>query len=122
MSSIDLKNRLKYAKNMLKNYSSTMWTDETNFYLDGTSFQHKFNPKNQARAAHGRGWRKPSAGLKENCTSKGAKVGSGGRVAHFIVAILYKIGTVVCQQYERMNGAFFTEFVKNKFPEYLVNV
>ena len=117
LSSNDLKDRLKFAKQMLKNYSSTVWTDEINFYLDGTSFQHKFNPKDQARAPHGREWRKPSEGLKKDCTSKGAKVGSGGRVAHFIMAISYKCGTVVCQQYERMNGKVFTEFVKNKFPE-----
>ena len=72
---------------MLKNYSSTVWTDEINFYLDGTSFQHKFNRNDQARAPHGREWRKPSEGLKKDCTSKGAKVGNEGRVAHFIVAI-----------------------------------
>ena len=45
---------------MLKNHSSTVWTDEIKFYLDGTSFQQKFNPKDQARAPHGRKWRKPS--------------------------------------------------------------
>ena len=102
---------------MLKNHSSTVWTDEINFYHDGTSFQLKFNPKDQTIAPLGREWRKPSAELKKDCISKGAKVENGGRVAHFIVAISYKIGTVVCQQYERINGAFFTEFVKNKFPE-----
>ena len=98
---------------MLKNYSSPVWTDEINLYLDGTSFQHKFNPKDQARGPHGREWRKPSEGLKKDCTSKGAKVGSGGRVAHFIVPISYKSGTVAYHQYERMNGKFFTDFVKN---------
>lgn len=94
-----------------------MWTDEINFYLDGTSFQHKFNPKDQARGPHGKEWRKPSEGLKKNCISKGAKVGSGRRVAHFKVAIPYKSGTVLCHQYECMNGKCFTEFVENKFPE-----
>ena len=67
MSSVDLKDELKFKK-------------KKNFYLDGTSFQHKFNPKDQARTPHGREWRKPSEGLKKDCTSKGAKVGSGGRV------------------------------------------
>ena len=43
-----------------------MWTDEINFYLDGTSFQHKFNPKDQARGPHGKEWRKPSEGLKKD--------------------------------------------------------
>ena len=72
---------------MQKNYSSNVRTYKINFYLHGTSFQHKFNPKYQARAPHKREWRKPSEGLKKECTSKGAKVGSGGTIAHFIVAI-----------------------------------
>ena len=55
--------------------------------------------------------------MKRDCTSKEAKAGTGGRVAHIIVAISYKNGTVLCEQYEHMNENFFTEFVKNKFPE-----
>ena len=98
---------------MLKNYSSPVRTDEINLYLDGTSFQLKFNPKDQARGPHGREWGKPSEGWKKDCTSKGAKLGSRGRVAHVIVPISYKSGTVAYHQYEPMNGKFFTDFVKN---------
>lgn len=46
-----------------------------------------------------------------------AKVRSRGRAAHFIVVVSNKSGTFVCQQYERMNRKFFTEFAKNNFPE-----
>ena len=64
MSLADSKNQLKLSKKKkkkkLKNHSSTVRTDEIKFYLDGTSFQQKFNPKDQARAPHGREWRKPS--------------------------------------------------------------
>ena len=102
---------------MLKNYSSPVWTNEINFYLDGTSFQHKFYPKDQARGPHRRECWNPSEGFKADCTWKGAQLGSGGRVAHFIVAILYKSGGVACHEHERTNGKFFTDFVKNKFPE-----
>ena len=101
---------------MLKTYSSTVWTDKINFCIDDT-FQHKFNRKYQARAPHGREWRKPSERLKKECSSKGVKVGSGGTVAHFIMAISHKSGTGVCQHYDRMNYKLFTEFVKNKFAE-----
>ena len=73
MSSVDLKDELKFKKK------------KNNFYLDGTSFLHKFNPTDQARAPHGREWRKPREGLKKDCTSKGAKVGSGGRVTQGII-------------------------------------
>lgn len=116
-STSDLKIRLKFSKKMLKIYGWTVWTDEMNFYLNGTSFHHKFNQKDQARAPHETEWWKTSEGLKRDCTSKEAKAGTGGRVAHIIVAISYKNGTVVCQQYEHMNENFLTEFVKNKFPE-----
>ena len=84
-----------------------MWTDEINFYLNGTSFHHKFNRKDQARASHEREWWKTSEGLKKDCTSKGAKRRTEGRVAHIIVAISYANGTVVCQQYKHMNRNFF---------------
>ena len=122
LSSSDLRNRLKFAKKMLKNYSSPVWTNETNFYLDGTSFQHKFYPKDQARGPHRRECWHPSEGFKKDCTWKGAQLGIGGRVAHFIVAILYKSGSVACHEHERTNGKFFTDFVKNKFQKSLENV
>ena len=100
-------------------YILTVWTYEINFYLDDTSFQQRFSPKDLARAPNGRQWWKPSEVLKKDCTSKGAEIGSGGRVSHFplLEDILYKNGTVVYQRYERINGKFFTEFVKNKFPQ-----
>ena len=98
-----------------------MWTDEINFYHDGTSFQLKFNPKDQTIAPLGREWRKPSAELKKDCTSKGAKVENGGRVAHFIVAISYKIGTVVCQQYDASMEHFLQNLLKTNSQKCLVN-
>ena len=75
---------------MLKNYSSPVWTKEINFYLDDTSFQHKFYPKDQARGPHQRECWHPNEGFKKDCTWKGAQLGSGGRVAHLIVSFVLK--------------------------------
>lgn len=40
-------------------------------------------------------WRKPLDGLKFNHTVKGCHKGSGGRVAHFMVAIAYGRGVIL---------------------------
>ena len=36
---------------------------------------------------------------------------------HLIVGISYKRGDVICELYETTNCLYFTNFVKNKFPE-----
>ena len=46
------------------------------------------------------------------CTSKGGKVGSGGKV---IVAISYGKGAIVCHQYDKLDGAYFAKFVQDNF-------
>ena len=38
--------------------------------------------------------------------AKGKKVGTGGKVAKFIVAISFGKGVVICERYETMNGNF----------------
>ena len=43
---------------------------------------------------------------------------SGGRVAHFIVAIAHQEGLVLCEQYEgKINGYMFSDFIKACFQE-----
>ena len=45
-------------------------------------------------------------------------MGSGGRVAHFIVAIAHQKGVVLCEQYEgKINGDMFSDFIKTHFQE-----
>lgn len=121
MSKEDLKKRVKFARDMIKNHSPDLWTKEISFYLDATSFVHKTNPADQARAPKSREWRKKKEGLKRGCTAKGKKVGSGGRVAHFLVAISYKHGVITCQQYDKMDGHFFANFVKKNFRKMFKN-
>ena len=44
-------------------------------------------------------------------------MGTGGRTAHFIVAMCYGKGVLVCEQYEKMNGSYFADFVKRNFND-----
>ena len=42
----------------------------------------------------------------------------GGKVAHFLVAIAYKKGVILAEQYEgQLNGEKFSDFVQERFPE-----
>ena len=108
--------RLQFAQKVKTNYLCSLWTEKIAFYLDGVSFVHKYNPADQARAPKARIWRKKHEGLALGCTSKGSHCGSGGRVAKFMVAISYREGVVLCEQYDRLNGSYFKELIQRKFP------
>jgi len=87
------------------------WTEHLSFFLDGTGFAHKSNPCEQAHATKGRTWRKISEGLALDCTSKGQKEGTGGKMLKFVVAITYGKGVIICEPYEKMTGAYFSNFI-----------
>ena len=71
MSAVDRKKRVNFAKQVLSCYDNkTLWKESICFYLDGKSFVHKLNPKDQARAPRTKIWRKRNEGLKPNCTAK----------------------------------------------------
>ena len=59
--------------------------------------------------------------MTPDCVAKGNKVGSSGRVKHFMVAISYQNGVIVCQQYEKMNRPYFSDFVKQNFRQMFCN-
>ena len=113
MSDLDRKNRVQFCRNILKEKSDHFWENDIAFYLDGTSFVHKTNPQDQAMAPKAKIWRKKNEGLK--FTSKGKKAGYGGKVAHFMVAISYRKGVILCEEYEKMNGQYMESFVERNF-------
>ena len=115
MSKADKVKCVKFARKMLKEYPKDVWSKHISFYLDGVSFVHKLHPSDQAKAPSGRIWRQKSEGLMQGCTSKGSKVGAGGKVAHFIAAISYGKGFILCEQYDRMNGPYFSSFIDRNF-------
>ena len=115
LSTRDQKLRIKFAKRMQNDYARNVWMEDIAFYLDGVSFQHKFNPAGQARAPKRRTWRKPSEVLELSCTAKGHKVGSGGRLVRLMVAVTYNEGILLCEQYEKLNGVYFKSLVEANF-------
>ena len=69
------------------------------------------NPHGQARAPRARQWRKRGEGLKFRCTAKGKKEGCTN--VHFMVAIAYGKGVVLCEQWEgTITGEKFASIVK----------
>ena len=111
----DMRNRVKFAKKMQREYSADVWTKQIRFYLDSVAFAYKRNPLDQGKAPEARIWRKKSEGLEIRCVAKGRKEGTGGKVVKFIVAISYDKGVICCEPYERMCGHFFATFIKMNF-------
>ena len=112
--------RVSFAKKVREEYNNELWTQKIAFYLDGVAFAHKTNPLDQARAPTGRIYRKKSEGLNQYCTAKGSKVGSGGKIVKFLVAISYNVGVILCEEYEHMTGNFFASFIDKTFEEMFV--
>lgn len=116
LSEADCKKRLKFAKQMKSQYPPEVWKDHIAFYVDGVSFTYKRRPKEQALAPRGRVWRKKSEGLARGCTAKGSKEGTGGKLVKLIVAVSYSHGVIEVYEYEHLDGPFFANFVKERFP------
>ena len=63
LSEKDLKESVKFTKNIRKHYSKDVWKDNAAFYLACVSFWYKRNPADQASAPQGRIWRNKCEGL-----------------------------------------------------------
>ena len=118
LSQKDLKLRVQFARKVKRLFPDTIQTQGIGFYHDGTSFAHKRNPWNQARSTKSVTWRKRKEGLLLNCTAQVTKVGCGGKMANFIVAMAYNQGVVLCEQYhELFTGECFANFIRNHFDD-----
>ena len=63
-------------------------------------------------------WRQRSIGLGLICSAKGSQTGSGGRIAHFIVAISFNKCLILCEQYFRkISGEVLADFIHKHFEE-----
>ena len=112
----DLKLRLKFARKVRLNLSANFLEEQVEFYLDGTSFTHKMNTFNQARAPRVMAWRKPGQGFDFGFTGKGSHEGTGGNVAHFMAAITYGNGVIAAKQHHGIiNAETFSSFVREHF-------
>ena len=109
----DFRERLRFARKVKRTYCNDFFMNDICFYLDGVSFYHKYNPLDDARAPKGKIWRKRKEGL--SVTAKGTHVGSGGRVVKMIVAISYGKGVIYCEQYEKLDGNYYADFIRRNF-------
>ena len=111
----DKKERLHYARKMERweRDNPRFWTREVAFYLDGVSFVYKTNPMSAAMTPKARVWRRKSEGL--HITSKGSKDLAGGKRLHVMVAIAHGKGVILNEPYEKMNGQFFANFIRQHF-------
>ena len=118
LTSGDLKRRLKYATEISKRLDSKQLglNNRILYYTLGVGFQHKYNLFDEAKSIKIVPWRKRD-GLERNCTAKENHVGSGGKVLHFMVAISYTQGVILCEQYEgNINGQKIPVFICDHFP------
>ena len=118
LSKKDCTERLRFARKVNTLLKPSFWTEEgISFYLDGASFTHKTNPFDQARAPGKKTWRRKNDGLSRLHVGKGSHEGTGGSVAHFMVAIAYGKGTVMCEQYAgNISGEKFSGIIRQEFP------
>jgi len=117
MSRDDRRNRVRYCQRIRREYPRTVWTEDIGFYLDGVNFVYKTNPNDNSFSPKKRVWRKKNEGLRHGCLAKGRKEGTGANVVRLMVAIAYNKGVIICEEYEKLNGNYFADFVKRNFVD-----
>ena len=114
----NLKERLKSFRKIKGIFKKNIWTEGISFYLNGVGYQHKYSPFDEAKSVKRMTWRQRSEGLDPPCIVKGSHTGSGGRMAHFIVAISFNKRVILCKQYfGKVSGKMFADFIHKHFKE-----
>ena len=113
-----MKERLKFSKKIKGIFKKYIWTERISFYLNGVSYQHKYNPFDEAKSVKSMTWRQRSEALEPLCTAKGSHTKGSGRIAHFIVAISFNKGVILCEQYfGKISGEMFADFIHKHLKE-----
>ena len=99
----------------MRKESTDFWKEDISFYFDGVGFVHHSRPKQHALACRGKVWRKHGEGLSLNCTSKGQTESNGGKQIKNFVAISHNCGVICAEQYEKLSGATFADFITRNF-------
>lgn len=115
ISKEDRQQRLRYAKKVRREHPRNIWTEGIGFYLDGVNFVYKTKPNEQTFAPRKKVWRKKTEGLRHGCVAKGRKEGTGSNVVKLMVAVVYRKGVIICEEYDKLNGQYFADFVQRNF-------
>lgn len=84
----------------------------------GAHLNSILNPPYQARPCKSLVWRRKSSGLNQLRSTERKKAGSGGKVATFTVAIVYRHDEVLCEQYdEKLTRPYFASFIRWHFAD-----
>lgn len=119
MTPEDRAKRVKFCRKVSSLNRQDFWKNNVSMYLDGTGFQYKTRPLDQARAPKAREWRLRSEGLK--VTAKGQKEGTTN--ANFMVGISYGKGVVLCEQYRgSITGEKFAKIVTDDVSTALTRI
>ena len=114
LTSKDAYKRLKFARQMKRLSSSYFWKSYISFYFDVTSFAHKTNPYDQARAVKLRAWRRGSEGLALHLKSKGKKAGVQRKVVHFLWLSNTRTELYAMIIYRKMKWYFFLHLTSER--------
>ena len=64
-------------------------------------------------------WR--TCGESLELTAKGSKDLQRGNICHFVVGMSFGAGVVLIEEYTKINGQFFSEFIETTLPRALIN-
>ena len=109
MLTADLTKRLQFAKNVLKFYEPTFWTNCICSYLNCKNFVRKLHPRDQARAPWARIWRQKDESLNLLSTAKAKISKAVGQLVHFLWL------SRICEHYEHyehLDDPFFAKFIE----------
>ena len=86
--------------------------------MDRIGYQHTYNPLDEPKSVKSMTWQQQSECLDPLCTAKDSHTGSEGRIAHFIVAICFNKGAILCKQYSgKFSGEMFADLIHKHFKE-----
>ena len=113
-----MEERLKCSRKIERVFKKNIWTKGISFYLDGVSYEHKYNLLDEAKSVKSMTRWEQSQGLDPLCTAKGSYTGSSERIAHFIVALSFNKGVILCEQYfGKISVEMFADFIHKHFKE-----
>lgn len=113
----DLKIRLDFCKQIKKlKLGREFWEQGISMYVDGVGFEHKTNPRDDARCPTAKEWIRDKDTLSLGCTAKGKK--EGAHNANFMVGISSGAGVVLAEQYEgQITGQKMADIVGDAFDD-----
>ena len=112
----NLKLRFKFSNYVKKKLPDNIWSHGISFYLDGVGFTYK-KIIAKMHAEHAKKTIVKKMKVAPYCNAACSREGDGGKVAKFMVTIVYAKGVTMCEEFkQKLNGESFATFVRHHFP------